>query len=854
MKNIGVKKVFSVLSKGTFLRLKKVLLLEIVNCLTNRLKLNIGMNKMKIMKSLQLILGLSFSLMIFSCVSPYLTNGKTQYENKNYEMAIIELKKAIEVSPENLEAHYYLGLCYYLTNKYDLAFTEFFYVQLKNPNYPGVAFMLDEARVQRALNSTISWNELIEQLSEIKTDLYQYKFITIDDVPYLGEIGYLLYKGYKHYHANEYTQALHYFMQGLEFQPDNESIKTMAKRSVTGAARNAEKNDDIQAAVASYEAYLQQIPDDKFAQNQVSRLKDKIVLQEEAKSLQEWVMSDSTELELEEVLFLSKKLKKYYDYRPVVINTLEHFRTEYPDHVLADEVQYELGACRFRQADRREELYGEALQEFRAVQTDNDTLAAKTLYMIARCYREMGMIPEAESYYQQVVELHPDYRLADDALFLIGYLKKDYAQAVPIYREVIAKFPDGDVTDGATARLGWVLYSMEQYDAAIEVFHSLLQNYPDFDYRYWWGYRYLLAAYQSKEDFGSMESTLEELLEENLDKGKQEVTFLAKLYYYKFNDRERATEILKLIPNWAENESIKALVTFFETGDFQKYLVVAKPVRKEVDIMSDDPFELYQSATKVWWDPTQAISLLRRAQNHQPGDTLGGRIDFKIGKYLMQVSEYWEAAKLFDTLKSPEIQIEARAEFLLGECYHQLREKKLAERVYRDIAQAPWNEEYRTEALYKQATLQYNAEVIEGILNNIIEAGPHGTSTNDASNWLTALYYKLYRDYRGTVDIVDQHLEKLLGSALPAGTLYYKGLALTYLGEEDAAADLFEQLYESSNYYSIDGFCALHDYLRYEKGKITPAQEIVQRARSIFTDDSVWLSGLITLREQKYDM
>lgn len=801
------------------------------------------------MNSCRVIACLNIMLLIMSCASPYLTNGKTQFENKNYEMAMIELTKALEVTPDNLEVHYYLGLTYYVTHKYDLAMREFTFIKQKNPGFPGLSSWLEETRIKVALKSTSSWDEFKGQLVDMSTDFDQYEFIIYNDVSYFGEVGYLLLKGFEFKKSGELEKSLLFFLRCVELRPNEVSVKSMVNYSASRVVWDVENVDDLKAAVSIYRRYLQLSPDDQDMRKQMSTLEDKLVILQKITSLQHWVADEPAELSLEEVLSLAKKMKTESNMRPQAISVLKHFQEQYADHELADEALYELGACIFREP----EPYGEALQIFKTVQTDNDTLEAKTLYMIARCYREMERFQKAEEYYRQVAEHHPGFRLADDALFLVGYMNKDYAQAVPIYREVIEKFPDGDVTDGAAARLGWILYTMEQYDEAITVTTNLLQDYPESENRFWWGYRYLIYSYQSKQDYKSLELTLGELLEESPGLGKRKIVSLAKLYYYKLNDPERAKKVLTLIPGWEDDNHIKALSTFFDTGDFQMYLHVANPIRREIEFKSDDSQELFQAAVETR-NSTQAIDFLHKALKMEPPDTLTGRIKYQIGKELMRAGEYWEAVKIFDTLESPEIEIEVKSEFSLGKCYRRLGEKEMAHRVFDDIAQAPWNEGYKEYALYELARMQYDASAIEDYLNIIIDTGNHHTSTLRSADWLTRIYYKLHRDYRGTVQVVEQRLEESLDSAVPAGARYYRGLALTYLGETEEAASVFEELFELSNYYSIQGLCSMHDYSRYELGDLAAARDIISQARSIFTGDSFWLSNMIALREKKYEM
>jgi tetratricopeptide (TPR) repeat protein len=76
-----------------------------------------------------IILSMVFSLGVLTgCLSPlekHLSRGVNAYANGNYEEAIIEYTKAIEIDPKNKGAYYFRGFSYFKNGQYDLAIVDF---------------------------------------------------------------------------------------------------------------------------------------------------------------------------------------------------------------------------------------------------------------------------------------------------------------------------------------------------------------------------------------------------------------------------------------------------------------------------------------------------------------------------------------------------------------------------------------------------------------------------------------------------------------------------------------------------------------------------------------------------------
>ncbi len=113
-------------------------------------------------KKLQIIISfLVYGVLAFAQSSPYVV-GRSGMENGDYHSAIINLSKALENRPSDLDALYYRGLCYFNEKNYDAAKKDF--LQLNRQRKAMGSLML--AKIEVRLNHTgLAINYLREHLS-----------------------------------------------------------------------------------------------------------------------------------------------------------------------------------------------------------------------------------------------------------------------------------------------------------------------------------------------------------------------------------------------------------------------------------------------------------------------------------------------------------------------------------------------------------------------------------------------------------------------------------------------------------------------------------------------------------------
>jgi len=77
-----------------------------------------------------------------STITAFIKSGEKLHKQKRYSSAIKQYKKAIQLSPNNIKAHYDIGLAYFYSKKYSSAERSFIQTLRLNPRDPNARYML----------------------------------------------------------------------------------------------------------------------------------------------------------------------------------------------------------------------------------------------------------------------------------------------------------------------------------------------------------------------------------------------------------------------------------------------------------------------------------------------------------------------------------------------------------------------------------------------------------------------------------------------------------------------------------------------------------------------------------------
>jgi tetratricopeptide (TPR) repeat protein len=341
---------------------------------------------------------LAINLMIlFSCSPNELVQGRGFIFQKDYVKAMQNLSVGVQLYPNNHEMKYWYSLALYEVNKFD------------------------EAVLQ------------IEEAYRMQPDNSDYKDLLLQIYKGVGSV--------KH-KSGDYTQALHYFKKYYALKPNDSGINVWLSRVyfLLGEYEKSQK----------YLNLLKEIdPQHVFIANSEKVISEKGIHTKKLKAHKE------------------KREKFETSYQTMSIDSVIHY-LYYTDYFEAYEKkpflefletqplsdkQKSYTAYLKAAIDFHNNNYGLAAYHFLKIKSSDKELMAKRDYSIARCFREMDDYKKAREYYRKVAKDYPDSYLADDALFMDGYLEQDWEKSIPVYEKLLKRYPDSEHNSGVKMRL-----------------------------------------------------------------------------------------------------------------------------------------------------------------------------------------------------------------------------------------------------------------------------------------------------------------------------------------------------------------------------------------------------------------
>jgi TolA-binding protein len=110
--------------------------------------------------------------------------------------------------------------------------------------------------------------------------------------------------------------------------------------------------------------------------------------------------------------------------------------------------------------------------------------SADLYYQIADKYVGRKQYDNAETYYRRILQTDPSNKegYSDSAVFSMGDMKvreKEYAAAVAMFQSLIDTYPESDMVDDAAYNIAKTHRRAEKYDEAIATFSAFVTDYPE---------------------------------------------------------------------------------------------------------------------------------------------------------------------------------------------------------------------------------------------------------------------------------------------------------------------------------------------------------------------------------------
>jgi soluble lytic murein transglycosylase len=137
-----------------------------------------------------------------------------------------------------------------------------------------------------------------------------------------------------------------------------------------------------------------------------------------------------------------------------------------------------VGFCAYRARRYREAIA--TLEPFRQL-FSADTHAPEALYTLALAYQRDDRVGEAERTLRQLADREPQTPWNGKALATLGLsleARQGLERAVPVYQEIVNRFPTADRADEFAWRLGWFHYGQRQFNVAAQHFRGAVERFP----------------------------------------------------------------------------------------------------------------------------------------------------------------------------------------------------------------------------------------------------------------------------------------------------------------------------------------------------------------------------------------
>ncbi|HID92744.1 MAG TPA: tetratricopeptide repeat protein, partial [bacterium (Candidatus Stahlbacteria)] len=102
-----------------------------------------------------------------------------------------------------------------------------------------------------------------------------------------------------------------------------------------------------------------------------------------------------------------------------------------------------------------------------------------SLYESARDKFDSGEFDSARIEFEELLEECPNHKLTPYIIYYIGRLTKDPAKALSYYQRVVDLYPDSKVVDNALYRIGQYYYAVNDYEKAYNNFYQIVKRYPN---------------------------------------------------------------------------------------------------------------------------------------------------------------------------------------------------------------------------------------------------------------------------------------------------------------------------------------------------------------------------------------
>jgi len=766
-------------------------------------------------------------------------NGYHAYIDKNYTEAIKLLEHAVGLNNNFKEAHYYLGLSYY-----------------------------HDGNIESAIKH---WEETI-RLDSFDNNARIYLNKALEEKEYGRDAVWHFNRGYDHYIAGEYQEALAEFRESTNLNPNFEKSRMYLMRTYYHLGRmdeyaeerkrigeNIEFTGDMEReyyqlgydfyslgdyneALEKLEEALEINPDYLEARFLIAETFYQLKEYTEANINYQYVIDHFTDSEYYDNALLGSGWCFYLldDYAKSE-NNLKILIDNFPDSSLYQEGIYKLGRVYFIQEKYQEtiNLY-EDLMQLESLEYDQ----VEIKYILGQSYFWIEDYDRAKNLLFNIIENNPNFNQIDETRYYYSFAlfkEEQYKEAMVILEALVEK-EKSQIKVEASYLLGRTLIELKEYDRVITINRSLLDNDIDdhmqervlFD---------LGLAYSRKSEDEKAVIYLNRVIDK-YPEGKfasLSKIELAQSYYHlgKYQDS------IKVLENISTKEALEIKIdSARKLGDEELLVSIFQEFEENYP---DDTLSIneYYSLAISQFDSAkfrEAIDTLKIMENMDMTEEISREVNYWQGLSFYRLGDYQQAKEYFQKIDYLSgIDIAIKSLYMLAESFYQQEDYIQAIKYYEEFLQNYSSHSLAENVHYSKAWSYLNERDYQSALssfNELIKKNPESKFIEESSFLIGKIQY-LMSDNNHSRNFLLDFLKDYPNSQYREETLYI--IAQIDLEEQQWMDSMiyFEKLideYPESRYVpgSLYGLCLSY----YKKEEYNKALSTGERYLNSFPSGS----------------
>lgn len=666
--------------------------------------------------------------------------GYHTYISKNYPEAIQLLERAVNLSEDFKEAHYYLALSYYHYGNLDAAINH--------------------------------WEEAI-RLDPFDNNARIYLNKANEEKKYGREVVWLFNQGYKHYIFGEYDEALNIFKSAIHMNPEFEKVRMYLMRTYYHL-NQMDKYLEERRKIGESESFADDggreyylLAFDFFSLGEydiaLENLKEALKMNPDFPEARFLIAETFYQInDFDEALF-------HYQY--IVDNFKE---SEYYDNSLLGG-----GWCAYLLENY---LLSEEYLELLVAQFPKGTLYQDGMYKLGRVYFIQEKYQDTINIYEKLNSLES---LAYDALeiqFILGqsyFWMDEYEKSKSLMKDLIDSYPDFILIDEARYFYSFSLFKEGKYQESAK---NLEEISTDEKSKVWEESLYLLGrSLIELKEYDRVIAINQKLLEKNLnDDILERVLFdLGLSYSRKGKNEESILYLRRVIQEYPYGElagisHIELAQSYYDLGQYQDALSTLE----EID--SKEALEIKIDSAVALNDDALLLSLYQELGERYPEDSLTADGHYSLAKSQFDKGEYQKAIDTFKQLENMESSEEMIKEsnYWQGLSYYRLGEYQLANEYFGKIDHSMLTEDEVTirslymlaETYYQQKDFLQAIPIYEKFLENY-----RAHSLAEHAHYSLGWAYLNHSDYQRALQIFNLFIQEYPDSQFFEESLFLMG-------------------------------------------------------------------------------